>query len=156
MTDEIIKQVDANAMKSLKAAAGENDPTKHAVRTGTALKLVDVSAKLEKQRFDQDLETKKLNLEEEKVRLQNDLEKQKRIDMIHQREAQERADEQNRIDQERQLAMRLAADCFGVVTRVAGGFALVKYGVTLEKHDVIASKFIDFAIKQFPNPFRKG
>lgn len=174
MTDEIIKQVDKNALNALKAAVAENDHVKQAVKTGTALKLVAKSAELEKMKFDQDLATKKheldvkkhdlevekvknqKELDEEKIRLQKDLEEQRRIDAIHQREAQEKLEEQRRIHDDQQLMTKLAIEAISGVAKVAGGFAMVTYGVNLEKHEVVAGKFIDFAIRQFPNPFRKG
>lgn len=174
MTDEIIKQVDKNALAALKVAAAENDHVKSAVKTTTALKLVAKSSELEKQKFDQTMATKKheldlkkhdleiekvqiqKELDAEKLQLQRDLEEQKRIDMIHQREAQEKLEEQNRMSQERLMMTKAAIDALGGVLKVASGVGMVAFGVNYEEKRVIGSEFVKWAIRQVPNPFRKG
>jgi methyl coenzyme M reductase gamma subunit len=174
MTDEIIKQVDKNALNALKQALAENDAGKQAVRTGTALRLVGESSKLEKMKFDNDLATKKHDLDvkkhelevekvqiqkeldAEKIKLQKELEEQRRIDAIHQRDAQEKLEELNRIHSDQQLMARLAVEALSGVVRTVGGFAALKYGLDYEEHKVVSGKFKDLVIRQLPNPFRKG
>lgn len=73
MTDEIIKQVDKNALNALKVAAAENDHVKQAVKTATALKLVAKSSELEKQKFDQNLATKKHELDADKTKFDQEM-----------------------------------------------------------------------------------